>query len=143
MIFSRQSSIFEATLLKFSFKLHRIFDFRMHACTHSGFHHPPGLPLPPKPDWHTPYPPPGLVPPPHPPQSTLSQFFAASPVKTGTHSKIPKFSLPCALVGARAKKKVGLKLLSVGFIEKCIPLSTKGWSITISPSNFTLCMFFH
>ena len=54
--------------------------------------------MPPKPDWHTPYPPPGLVPPPpHPPQSTLSRFFVVSPVKTGTHSKIPEFSLPCAL----------------------------------------------
>src|SRR5258705_8556887 len=75
-----------------------LFGFRFFACTHSGFHHPPGLPMPPKPDWHTPYPPPGLVPPPpHPPQSTLSRFFVVSPVKTGTHSKIPEFSLPCAL----------------------------------------------
>src|SRR5258708_29691207 len=65
--------------------------------TCSGLHHPPGLPLPPKPDRHPPSPPPGLVPPPHPPQSTLSRFFVASPVKTGTHSKIPEFSLPCAL----------------------------------------------
>src|SRR5258705_2134960 len=98
MIFSCQSLIFKATLLKFSFKLHRIFDFHMRVRTCSGFHHPPGLPMPPKPDWHTPYPPPGLVPPPpHPPQSTLSRFFAVSPVKTGTHSKIPEFSLPCAL----------------------------------------------
>src|SRR5258707_10867450 len=72
--------------------------FHVHAHTHSGFHHPPRLPMPPKPDWHTPYPPPGLVPPPpHPPQSTLSRFFTVSPVKTGTHSKIPEFSLPCAL----------------------------------------------
>src|SRR5258707_14600910 len=74
-----------------------ISSFRVH--THPfWFHHPPGLPMPPKPDWHPPYPPPGLVPPPpHPPQSTLSRFFVVSPVKTGTHSKIPEFSLPCAL----------------------------------------------
>ena len=49
----------------------------------------------------------------------------------------------CLMLGARAKKKVGFKLLSVGFIEKGIPLSTKVWSITMSPSNCTLCMFFH
>ena len=31
------------------------------------------------------------------PQSTPSQLFAVSPVKTGTHSKILEFSLSCAL----------------------------------------------
>src|SRR5258708_39114343 len=98
MIFSCQSLIFKATLLKFSFKLHRIFDFHMRVRTCSAFDHPPGLPMPPKPDWHTPYPPPALVPPPpHPPQSTLSRFLAVSRVNTGMHSKIPEFSLPCAL----------------------------------------------
>src|SRR5260221_14781950 len=49
----------------------------------------------------------------------------------------------CLMLGARAKKKGGFKMLRVGFIEKGIPLSTKVWSITMSPSNCTLCMFFH
>src|SRR5258708_3122123 len=34
----------------------------MHACTYFGYHHPPGLPLPSKLDWHTPHPSPGPVP---------------------------------------------------------------------------------
>src|SRR5258708_13449512 len=67
-------------------------------CTCSGFHHPPGLPLPSKLIWHTPHPPPGLVPPPpHPPQLIPHRFFVVSPVKTGAHSKILEFSLSCAL----------------------------------------------
>src|SRR5258708_435683 len=67
-------------------------------CTCSGFHHPPGLPLPSKLIWPHPHPPPGLVPPPpHPPQLIPHRFFVVSPVKTGTHSKILEFSLSCAL----------------------------------------------
>src|SRR5258708_38585557 len=67
--------------------------FHTHMCTHSGFHHPPGLPLAPKLTLHTP---PSIPWPcattPTPLQSTLSRFFAVSPVKTGTHSKIFEFS---------------------------------------------------
>src|SRR5258708_28081923 len=91
--------------------------------TCSGLHHPPGLPLPPKPDWHTPYPPPGLVPPPHPPQSTLSRFFVASPVKTGMHLKIPKFSLPCAL-GLHSSHPLHLPTMPLPGVTICTHLCT-------------------
>src|SRR5258707_7915262 len=70
--------------------------------------------------------------------------FDLSPLYPTTCSLFMKTQLSvCLMLGARAKKKVGFKLLSVGFIEKGIPLSTKVWSITMSPSNCTLCMFFH
>src|SRR5258708_32937411 len=82
----------------YSLFIQNVIDFSIFVCTHSGFHHPPGLPLPSKLIWHTPHPPPGLVPPPpHPPQSIPHRFFAVSPVKTGMHSKILEFSLSCAL----------------------------------------------
>src|SRR6266436_7115142 len=83
MIVSCQSSIFEATLLKFSFKLHQIFDFRMH--THSGFHHHPGCHCPPN---STGTPPTHLLALCHPHQPPPSQIFMVSPVKTGTLSRI-------------------------------------------------------
>ena len=41
--------------------------------------------------------------------------------------------------GARAKK-VGFKLLTVGFIDKGVPLSTKVWNITAAPSKRILCL---
>src|SRR5258707_3089740 len=88
MIVSRQSSIFEATLLKFSFKLHQIFDFRAH--THSGFHHHPGCHCPPN---STGTPPTHLLALCHPHQPPPSQIFVVSPVKTRTPSQIfRKFS---------------------------------------------------
>src|SRR5260221_5534243 len=40
--------------------------------------------------------------------------------------------------GAQAKK-VGFKLLSVGYIDKGVPLSMEVWNITAAPSKCTLC----
>src|SRR5258708_30099554 len=48
-------------------------------CTHSGFHHPPRLPLAPKLTWHTPHPSPGLVPLPHPSPIDSESIFRGKP----------------------------------------------------------------
>src|SRR5258708_10281931 len=86
MIFSHQSSMFEVTLLKFSFKLHQIFDF----CTRMRtpilvLHHHLGCHCPPN---STGTPPTHLLALCHPHQPPPSQISMVSPVKTGTLSKI-------------------------------------------------------
>src|SRR5258708_7000903 len=98
MIVSRQSSIFEATLLKFSFKLHRIFDFRACACAHPfWFPPPPRLPLPSKLNWHSPHTPPALVPPPSTPSQENFRFLPFSAL--GLHP--PHLHHPPTLPGLR------------------------------------------